>query len=99
MSTFFMCVGLHCMFLWLEVHLPHDHSDPLSLLCETIAPPTRDLYEYLLNDHSKHARFYRWVKKMKKQWNIEEEKLVITVIAGAIVCLFITIIFTGFPYL
>ncbi|CAF1368621.1 unnamed protein product [Rotaria sordida] len=40
------------------------------------------LNESLVDGHSKRARFYRWAKKIKKQWNIKEEKLIITLILG-----------------
>jgi hypothetical protein len=41
---------------------------------------SNEFYEFLLNDTSKRARFYRWAKKMKKKWNIQEEKLIISII-------------------
>jgi len=64
--------------------MPHNVDDPLCALCERIALPYI-LNESLLTGHSKRARFYRWAKKMKKEWNIKEEKLVMTAITTPIV--------------
>ncbi|UJR21585.1 hypothetical protein I4U23_024667 [Adineta vaga] len=49
-----------------------DNEDPLSVICgyDRI---TNGLHEFLLNDNAKRARFYRWAKKVMKQWNIKEE--------------------------
>jgi hypothetical protein len=68
-------------------YLIQNEEDPLSVLCGYNVS-SDDLYEFLQNDPSKRARFYRWAKKMMQQWNIEEEKLIITIFVGV----FITII-------
>ncbi|CAF3546717.1 unnamed protein product [Rotaria sp. Silwood1] len=59
--------------------MPYYIEDPLGLLC-TSHVSSSDRYEFLQNDISISTRFYRWVKKTKKQWNIEEEKLIITIV-------------------
>jgi hypothetical protein len=85
-----ICSALLMIFPCLEAYVPYDSEDPLSVLCEITASPN-DLYEYLLNNHSKRARLYRWAKRMKKQWNIEEEKLIITIIVVVITSIVIAI--------
>jgi hypothetical protein len=67
----------------------------LRTLCEKLAHPSK-LDERFPYDHSKLARFYRWATEMKEQWNIEEEKLVITLIF-AIITTIIIIIMCIFP--
>jgi hypothetical protein len=60
-------------------YLSGNVDDPLSVICgHNIS--SNDLHEFLLNDTSKRARFYRWTHKMKKKWNIKEEKLIISII-------------------
>ena len=51
-----------------------------------------DRYQFLENSISKRARFYRRVNKMKKQWNIKQDKLIITVIIGTITSIFSVIV-------
>jgi hypothetical protein len=80
------------MFMLLEVFLPHNVDDPLGKICG-FNVSEGSLYEFLENDTSKSARFYRWVQKMKKQWNIKEEKLILTAIAVVITIIGITIHF------
>ena len=97
-NSFTVCLSLFFTFIKLEVCIPHMVDDPLSVLCRKTASST-DLYEYLLTDHSKRARFYRWAKKMKKQWDIREEKFIITIIASLIICFCVTIaVIGGYPY-
>jgi hypothetical protein len=61
-------------------YLSENVDDPFSVICgHNISP--NDLHEFLLNDTSKRARFYRWTNKMKKKWNIKEEKLIISIIS------------------
>jgi len=78
-----VCGTLVFAFAKLAVLMPHSNPDPLSILCGHDVP-LKNRYEFLQNDNSKCARFYRWAKKMKIQWNIEEEKLIITIIVGVI---------------
>ncbi|CAF2184905.1 unnamed protein product [Rotaria magnacalcarata] len=73
---------------YLEALMPHSADDQLHELCERISLPNI-LNESLHNGHSKRARFYRWAKKMKKEWNIKEEKLIITAITNIIVTIVI----------
>jgi hypothetical protein len=80
--------------LWgsqLEAFMPHNIGDPLSALYERIAL-SDILNESLLTGHSKRARFYWWAKKMKKEWNIKDEKLIMTAITTPIT-LIISLIF------
>jgi len=79
-----VCFSLVTSFSSLMAHLSQNVEDPLSVLCGYNIL-SNDLYEFLLNDTSKRARFYRWAKKMKKQWNIKEEKLIISIIAIIII--------------
>ena len=78
-----VCLMLLMTFSSLEILMPHILEDPLSVLCGH-HKPLDDRYEYLQNDTSRPARFYRWAKEMKKRWNIEEEKLIITTVVGII---------------
>ncbi len=86
-----VCGGLFSVFSSFAIYIPHILKDPLSVLCGYHVP-LDDRYEFLQNGTSKHARFYQWVKKLKKQWNIEEEKLIITAIAGIITSIIIIIL-------
>ncbi|CAF4997072.1 unnamed protein product [Rotaria sp. Silwood1] len=63
--------------------MPSIIQDPLSFLC---GPDdlSIDRYEFLQHDTSIQVRFYRWIQKMKKQWNIEEEKLIVTTIVAIV---------------
>lgn len=72
------------------------HRDPLSRLCGYYIrlAARRD---YLEKDTSKSAQFYRWAEKMKKQWNIEEEKLIITTFVSLISCPIFGIIDVLYP--
>lgn len=96
--TFKICIGLVMVFASLESFMPHNNPDPLLTFCEQITSPNYP-HEFLLDGHSKRARFYRWVKKIKKKWNVKEEKLIITAIAGVTASIFV--IFLNcciFPY-
>jgi hypothetical protein len=86
-----VCFSLFVMFVLLEALMPHYVDDPLSLLCGYNVS-SDDLYEFLENDTSKRARFYRWTNKIKQQWNIKEEKLIITAIVGGITSIVVTIV-------
>jgi hypothetical protein len=74
------------MFSTLEAYMPHYDPDPLHTFYKRMGFSHDP--GFLLNGHSKSARFYRWVKKIKKEWNIKEDKLIVT----AIFCLIVTII-------
>jgi hypothetical protein len=76
--SFFICFHLFYMFLTLEALLPHDVENPLRFVCGYDVS-LNNLDAFLQNDTSKRARFYRWVQKMKHQWNIKDEKLIITI--------------------
>jgi hypothetical protein len=92
--TFVTCVTLLQLFSTLQALMPYNAHDPLRELCERITSPNNPNGFVLdVDDHSKRARFYRWVKKIKKQWNIEEEKLIVTAIAGMIISFIIIIMF------
>ncbi|CAF1067982.1 unnamed protein product [Didymodactylos carnosus] len=71
-----ICSVLVAAYAPLESLMLYNVDDPLRVFCERMALPN------VLNvdGHSKRARFYRWTKKIKKQWNIKEEKLIITLI-------------------
>jgi hypothetical protein len=92
--TFITCVSLVQMFSALQALMPYNAHDPLRELCQRITEPNNP-NGFLLDGHSKRARFYRWAKKIKKQWNIEEEKLIVTAIAG-IISFIIVILFAYF---
>ena len=81
---FMICFMLIFTFATLEMYVPHRFQDPLSVFCAYHSPPYQHC-EYLKNDISRPARFYRWTKKMKKQWNIEDEKIFISTFVGIIV--------------
>ena len=55
------------------------------------------LDECFPDGNSMLARFYRWVKKLQQQCDIEEEKLIVTIVIGLvmngplIICDFIAI--------
>ncbi len=86
-----VCLSLVVNFSSLMAYLFQNVEDPLSVLCgHNIL--SNDLYEFLLNDTSKRACFYRWAKKMKKKWNIKEEKLIISIIAIVIVSIITAIL-------
>ncbi|UJR24108.1 hypothetical protein I4U23_027075 [Adineta vaga] len=91
-----VCYCVILTFPSLIIYLSIDNEDPLSVLCgyDRLAD---GLHEFLQNDNSKRACFYRWAKKMMKVWNIEEEKLIISVIFVTIVSVVATIIFIIFP--
>ena len=78
-------------FATLSVFIPHNLEDPLSVLCGYHVPMDYR-YAFLQNDTSLCARFYRSAKKMKKQWNIEEEKLYVTTVVGIITSVIIIIL-------
>ena len=86
-----VCISLIVMFPFLSGYLSRNIDDPLSLFCGYGVPPD-NICEFLQNDASKRACFYRWTKKMKKKWNIEEEKLAITITVGIITSIIITIL-------
>ncbi len=67
-------------------------TDPLSALC-VYHVPLVDRYKFLQNDTSKHARFYRWAKKMKKQWNIQQKTLIISTVASVSASIIVIILF------
>ena len=74
-----VCLLLLMHYPLLMAYLSQNVDDPLSLLCgHNIS--SNDLHEYLLNGNSKRARFYRWAKTIENQWNIKEEKLIISII-------------------
>jgi hypothetical protein len=77
------CLVFVGVFSVLEAFMPHISHDQLYTLCERLARP-HTFDECLFDGHSKLARFYRWAMKMKRQWNIKEEKLIITSIVGMI---------------
>ena len=81
--TFVMCFKSFCTFSFLEGLMPHNIRDPWRAFCETIASACGH-DTCLLYGHSKCARFYQWTMRMKKQWNIKEEKLIITFIVEII---------------
>jgi hypothetical protein len=54
------------VFASLEGFMPRNDPDPLRALCERIASPNYS-NEFLLDGHSKRARFYHRAKKIKKQ--------------------------------
>ena len=78
--------------------MPHNYHDPWRRFCERIV----SVCEYdkcLLYGHSKCARFYQWTMRMKKQWNIKEEKLTITFIVEIITSISLTtFLFVSNPY-
>jgi hypothetical protein len=81
--TVTLCVGLISTFFSVTAYMPPKFEDPLRVHCGPDVLSI-DCYEFLQTDTSKRARFYRWVHKIKKQWNIDEEKLIITTIAGVV---------------
>lgn len=74
--TFMAFSGVHGL-------VPDDCDDPLRALCEDMVRPLM-LDEFFPNGNSMSARFYRWMKKIKVQSGIEEEKLFITFVFGII---------------
>lgn len=89
--TLNVCVALMPVFSVLEVLMPHNHRDPLSRLCgHDVALSIR--YEYLQKDTAIRARFYRWAKKTKKKWNIDEEKLFVSTVVGMFTSVSVTIL-------
>ena len=77
-----LCFTCFLTFSCLEVSMPYKSSDPLLTLCKIIASPI-DSNE-ILHGRSNCARFYQWVKKMKQEWHIQEEKLIFTLISGIV---------------
>ena len=63
--------------------MPHKSSDPLLALCEEFTSPIDS--NAMLHGDSKCARFYQWVKNMKREWGIQEEKLIFTLIGGILI--------------
>lgn len=95
--TSVVCGGIIWLIPMISVCLSRNQADPLSLLCASHVSPN-DLYEFLQNDTSKCARFYRWAKKMMKQWNIEEEKFIINIfITGIISIVAIIVLIYALP--
>lgn len=88
-----VCVSIIVSLSTLMAHLFQNIEDLLSVVCGQNVP-SDDLYEFLLNDTSKRACFYRWTKKLKKKWHIEEEKLIlsiITIVLSSIIAGFIAV--------
>ncbi|CAF3393953.1 unnamed protein product [Rotaria sp. Silwood2] len=81
--SFTLCIALNIILMFATACMPSIIQDPLSFLC---GPDdlSIDRYEFLQHDTSIQVRFYRWIQKMKKQWNIEEEKLIVTTIVGIV---------------
>ncbi len=71
--------------------MPYNVDDPLRTFCGKIAFPN-DPNRFSLDGQSRCTRFYHWVKAMKKQWNIKEDKLIITFIASVIVTILTSIV-------
>lgn len=71
------------LFSFLESIIPHNASDPLQTLCQRIMLPNK-LDESFPYDDSICSRFYKWITKMKKRFNIEEEKIIFTFVVGII---------------
>jgi hypothetical protein len=88
-----ICSTLVIIFFDLTMIMPLNFDDPLSIICGP-DEPSADCYEFLRTSTSKRARFYRWIHKMKNQWNIEEEKLIATTIAAVITTIFCIIVVT-----
>ena len=86
-----VCVSIIVIFSTLMAHLLQNVDDPLSVICGQNVS-SNDLYEFLLNDTSKRACFYRWAKKMKKKWHIKEEKLILSIITIVLVSIIVGII-------
>lgn len=72
-----ICVTFLVSSYFLAAALPPYINDPLSILC-TLHVSSSDRSKFLQNDISISSRLYRLVHKIKKQWNIEEEKFIIT---------------------
>lgn len=87
----FVCVQSIFLLLSTEGLMPHDSDDPLRTFCKKIVLP-KVLGENFFESHSKLARFYRWAMKMKSHWNIQDEKLVFTLITEIILCIIIRIV-------
>jgi hypothetical protein len=85
--TAILCMELVAVFSALESLMPHVAHDQLRTLCERLVFPST----FDERSHSKLARFYRWATKMKKEWNIKEEKLIITLIVGIIASIIMVI--------
>lgn len=81
--TYSVCFQCIFFFPLLEGFMPHKHPDPLHALCERIILPHQS-NECLLHGNSKRARFYQWTKSISEQWNIKDEKLIVTLILGLI---------------
>lgn len=82
-TCYIVCGTLVFGFSGLAALMPHILQDPLSILCGHHIPLDRRC-EYLQSGTSLNARFYRWMKRIKKQWNIQEEKLIISTAFGII---------------
>lgn len=60
-----------------------DSDDTLYTFCEICMRPST-LDGHFPNDNSTCARFYRWMKTMKEQLGVEEEKLLIMLVVGIV---------------
>jgi hypothetical protein len=78
-----ICSALVIAFFHLTMFMPLNFEDPLSIHCGP-GEPSIDRVEFLQTNTSKRARFYRWIHRMKNQWNIEEEKLIVTTIVAVL---------------
>jgi hypothetical protein len=93
-----VCCGLVASFSVLRtIYIPEKIEFTLRFLCESNVS-LNDWYEFLQNDTSICARFYQWVKRTKKQWNIEE-KLIITTIVALITSTFTIILYLCLAFL
>ncbi|CAF2981264.1 unnamed protein product [Rotaria socialis] len=75
--TCVVCMVLLVLFSFLRAATPPFIDDQLSILFARHVSSS-DRSKFLQNDTSIYSRLYRLVQKMKKQWNIEEEKIIIT---------------------
>ena len=71
----------------LEAAMLHNDFDPVCTFCWRMISPHNS--GFLLNDHSKSARFCRWVKRIKKEWNIQEQKLIVIAISRVTITIII----------
>ncbi len=63
--------------------MPYGVDDPLHVFRQRITY-RNNRNNFSLDGQSRCTRFYHWVKAMKKQWNVKEDKLIITFIASVI---------------
>ncbi len=77
------CSGLVTLFVSLEGLMPYGVDDPLHVFRQRITY-RNNRNNFSLDGQSRCTRFYHWVKAMKKQWNVKEDKLIITFIASVI---------------